>query len=223
MKGRFVVAVSCVFLAGVVTMPAGHAQVVNRVCQVPGVFTSNGMICVRSGRKLVWARQSPGPTIPSVTTANSAPPATAASTLVPGELPDPCGVVDGKQLGEILGQEVKLSRPQESPQLRTCSIVSSNGFLAGSFAIRNDIEPFLIGGAFISENRWLDPADLNPKNGVQTANSAGKIVYAVRTRQYRTPMWWMSGNGYKYGVVVSAKLSTEEERRVIAALQSLPE
>jgi hypothetical protein len=214
MRLRIAVVVGSVFVSSVASMPVVRAQVVNRVCQVPGVFTSNGMICTRLGRKLVWKLQSPGPTLAPVP---SGSPVTVGSTSA-GQMPDPCAVVDTNQLAQVLGQEVKLSRPQESPQLRTCSIVSTNGFLAGSFAIRNDLEPFLIGGAFIAESRWLDPTDLDPKNAVQSQTPSGKTVHSLKTRQYKANMWWLSGNGYKYGVVVVAKLSTEEEQRIIAAI-----
>jgi hypothetical protein len=227
MKRQAAVIVSCVFLAGVATiasmatiatMPVSNAQVVNRACQVPGVFTSNGMVCAKVGKRLLWVRQSPGPTIATGTAGKNAPPATSVAVGAPGELPDPCGVVDTKQVAAVLAQEIKLSRPQESPQLRTCSIVSANNFYAGSFAIRNDIEPFLIGGAFLDDYRWIDPADLDPKNAIQITSPAGKTVYSLKTRQYRAYLWWIAADGYKYGVVVGAKLSTEEEQRVVAAL-----
>jgi hypothetical protein len=189
---------------------AGNAQATNKVCQVEGVTSSNGFVCTKVGTKLVWRQQNPQSSAPTGASSTTAPKSGSA------QLPDPCGVVDTAALAQLLGQPVSLSRPQETKQLRTCGIVNSNGFRAGSFVIRNDIDPFLIGRAFIDDPLWLWAADFDPLNCTQVTSPNGKTVFTKRTYQYQVPVWWLNGNGYRYGVVVQAKLSADEEQRIVA-------
>jgi hypothetical protein len=194
---------------GVVTLVVGGsatAQVAAKPCEVAGVTTSNGLVCTKVGKTLVWKVL---PTSTTKAAPSTAPPQPQPSTSTPAQLPDPCSLFDNSYLTGLIKRKPTPSRFQEDPEVRTCFLVNEAKATLGVFSFRTGVYK----GAVFGDGLYL----FTPDRAIPVTSPAGKTVLTVRRNTtYETRYWWVEAKGYNYGLLTDFPLTPEMEQKIIA-------